>query len=165
MASKLIVEKLNSNQLIKSFALIKKVHSVMFSKSNAGDGYGWHVDNPFSKYGRRDISFTLFLSDPNSYDGGDLLIQGSQTTHRTKLESGNIYLYPSSALHCVDTLEKGTRLVCVGWIESYVQSVEDRSILFNLDAGARGLLSQHGRSNELDLIFQAYANAVRRLSS
>ena len=58
----------------------------------------------------------------------------------------------------------GTRYVCVGWIESYVKSIEDRSLLFSLDAGARGLLARHGRSDELDLVFQSYSNAVRRLA-
>ena len=65
---------------------------------------------------------------------------------------------------CIRDSVRGARLACVGWIESYVQSTEDRSILFNLDADAKGLLARHGRSDELDLIFQSYANAVRRLS-
>ena len=67
-------------------------------------------------------------------------------------------------MHCVQPIVRGARFACVGWIESYIQSTEDRSILFNLDAGAKGLLARHGRSDELDLIFQSYANAVRRLS-
>ncbi len=67
-------------------------------------------------------------------------------------------------LHRVVNVTRGTRFACVGWIESYVRSIEDRSILFGLDAGARGLLARHGRSDELDLIFQAYTNAIRRLS-
>ena len=67
-------------------------------------------------------------------------------------------------LHRVVKVTRGTRFACVGWIESYVRSIEDRSILFGLDAGARGLLARHGRSDELDLIFQSYTNAIRRLS-
>lgn len=165
MARKLVVDKLTANPLIKSFTLMKKVHSIMFSKSTEGDQYGWHVDNPYSRQGRRDISFTLFLSDPNSYDGGALSTQGSQEICATKLKIGAIHLYPSSVLHCVNQVTMGTRLVCVGWIESHVKSAEERSILFNLDSGARGLLSRHGRSDELDLIFQSYVNAVRRFSS
>jgi PKHD-type hydroxylase len=81
------------------------------------------------------------------------------------LAPGQVVVYPSSLLHCVQPVESGARFVCVGWIESYVKSMEDRSLLFNLDAGARGLLARHGRSDELDLIFQSYTNAVRRLSS
>ena len=160
----LVTQKLIANPLIKSFSLVKRVHSVMFSKCEEGDGYGWHVDNPFSKHGRRDLSFTIFLSDLGDYQGGELSIQSSQESRDIRLPPGQIFLYPSTALHCVQTLTSGTRLVCVGWIESYVPSSEDRLLLFNLEAAARSLLARHGRSDELDLIYQSYVNAVRRLS-
>ena len=65
-----VEQKIIASPLLKSFALIRKVHSILISRSEAGDRYGWHVDNPFSKYGRRDISFTLFLSDLSDYEGG-----------------------------------------------------------------------------------------------
>ena len=96
--------------------------------------------------------------------GGELTFQLLQGSKEIRLPAGHIILYPSSSLHCVRPVVSGARLVCVGWIESYIQSTEDRSILFNLDAGAKGLLARHGRSDELDLIFQSYANAVRRFS-
>ena len=160
----LVTKKLIANPLIKSFSLVKRVHSVMFSRCDVGDGYGWHVDNPFSKNGRRDLSFTLFLSPMTAYEGGELSIQLSQDCKDIRLASGHIFLYPSSALHRVRQLTRGTRIVCVGWIESYVPSSEDRLLLFNLEAGARSLLARHGRSDELDLIYQSYVNAVRRLS-
>lgn len=160
----LVTQKLIANPLIKSFSLVKRVHSIMFSKCEEGDGYGWHVDNPFSKYGRRDLSFTIFLSDLSDYQGGELSIQLSQESCDIRLPPGQIFLYPSTALHCVQTLTSGTRLVCVGWIESYVPSSEDRLLLFNLEAAARSLLARHGRSDELDLIYQSYVNAIRRLS-
>jgi PKHD-type hydroxylase len=162
--AEIVEQKIISNPLLKSYALIRKVHSILISRSDAGDGYGWHVDNPFSKYGRRDISFTLFLSDLSEYVGGELAFQLLQGSKEIRLPAGQIVLYPSSSLHCVQPVVSGVRLVCVGWIESYVQSTDDRSMLFNLDAGAKGLLARHGRSDELDLIFQSYANAVRRLS-
>ena len=159
-----VEQKIIASPLLKSYSLIRKVHSILISRSEAGDGYGWHVDNPFSKYGRRDVSFTLFLSDLSEYEGGELTFQLLQGSKEIRLPAGHIVLYPSSSLHCVQPILRGVRLVCVGWIESYIQSTEDRSILFNLDAGAKGLLARHGRSDELDLIFQSYANAVRRLS-
>ena len=125
----------------------------------------WHVDNPFSRHGRRDLSFTCFLSDEDSYEGGSLMIKtGGEDTKEFRLPIGQVVLYPSSTLHCVTPVLSGDRYVCVGWIESYVKATEDRSMLFNIDAGARGLLARHGRSVELDLIFQSYTNAVRRLS-
>ena len=162
--AEIVEQKIIASPLLKSFALIRKVHSFLISRSEVGDGYGWHVDNPFSKFGRRDISFTLFLSDLADYEGGELSFQLLQGSKEVRLPAGHIILYPSSLLHCVQPVVSGARMVCVGWIESYVQSAEDRLMLFNLDAGAKGLLARHGRSDELDMIFQSYANAVRRLS-
>jgi PKHD-type hydroxylase len=162
--AEIVEQKIIASPLLKSFALIRKVHSLLISRSDVGDGYGWHVDNPYSKHGRRDLSFTLFLSDLSDYEGGELTFQLLQGSKEIRLPAGQILLYPSSSLHCVQPILSGVRLVCVGWIESYIQSTEDRSLLFNLDAGAKGLLARHGRSDELDLVFQAYANAVRRLS-
>ena len=162
--SSVVKTQLCSTPLVKSFSLIRKVHSVLVSSCNHGDGYGWHVDNPFSKHGRRDISFTVFLSNLDDYEGGGLEIQGVQETSLFRLPAGHVVMYPSSSLHRVQPVSRGTRYACVGWIESYVQAEEDRSLLFNLDAGARGLLARYGRSDELDLVFQSYTNAVRRLS-
>ena len=161
---KFISTQLCAHPLIKSFSLMRKVHSCLISRCAEGDGYGWHVDNPFSKHGRRDLSFTVFLSEPMSYEGGQLEIQSSQESSTYRLPAGHVLVYPSSSLHRVLPVTSGCRFAFVGWIESYVQAEEDRLLLFNLDAGARGLLSRHGRSEELDLVFQAYANAVRRLS-
>ena len=164
--SNCITAALTSDPLVKSFSLVRKVHSLLVSRSSAGDSYGWHVDNPFSRHGRRDLSFTCFLSDEDTYEGGSLLIQtGGEDTKEFRLPPGHIVLYPSSTLHCVKPVVSGVRYVCVGWIESYVKAPDDRSMLFNIDAGARGLLARHGRSDELDLIFQSYTNAVRRLSN
>ena len=159
-----VSKALKADPLIKSFALIRKVHSVLISRCVSGDGYGWHVDNPFSRYGRRDLSFTVFLSETSSYQGGVLQLQTGQYFEEFRCSAGEVVVYPSSLLHCVSPVTQGTRFACVGWIESYVKSAEDRSLLFNLDAGARGVLAKHGCSDELDLIFQAYSNAVRRLS-
>ena len=107
----------------------------------------------------------MFLSDPSSYEGGVLQLQTGQHCEKFRCCAGEVVVYPSSLLHCVAPVTQGMRYACVGWIESYVKSAEDRSLLFNLDAGARGLLAKYGRSDELDLIFQAYSNAVRRLSN
>ena len=161
----LISRKLRDDPLIKSFCLIRKIHSLLVSKSESGDGYGWHVDNPFSKHGRRDLSFTMFLSDESAYSGGSLEIQGFADSSEFRLPAGHVLIYPSSSIHRVNHITEGVRYVCVGWIESYIKSSEDRALLFGMDAGARGLLARYGRSDELDLIFQAYTNAVRRLSN
>ena len=158
-----ITNQIISNSLLKSFTLPSLIHGVMFSKSLAGDGYGTHIDNPYMPSGRSDLSFTLFLNDPKEYKGGELCIQTINKTEKIKLSAGQIIIYPSTQLHSVAEVKGGERYVCVGWIQSYIQSNEDRNFLFGLDAGAKGLLAKHGRSDELDLIFQSYSNLLRRL--
>ena len=159
----IITNKIISNPLIKSFTLPSSIHGVMFTKSLAGDGYGTHIDNPYMPSGRSDLSFTLFLNEPKDYQGGELCVQTINTTKKIKLPAGEIIIYPSTQLHSVAEVRDGERYVCVGWIQSYVQNNEDRNFLFGLDAGAKGLLAKHGRSDELDLIFQSYSNLLRRL--
>ena len=159
----LIINKIISNPLIKSFSLPSLIHGVMFTKSLSGNGYGMHVDNPYMPEGRSDLSFTLFLNEPESYKGGNLCIQTINETKKIKLSAGEMIIYPSTNLHSVSKVEEGERYVCVGWIQSYVQNNEDRNFLFGLDAGAKSILAKHGRSDELDLIFQAYSNLLRRL--
>ncbi len=154
---------ITSDPLIKSYTLPQKIHGVMFTKTRVGQGYGMHIDNAFMSSGRSDLSFTLFLNDPNQYEGGELAIQTIKEVKKHKLNAGQIIIYPNSYLHSVENVTKGERLVCVGWIQSYITSNEDRNILFSLDAGARGLLAKGGRSAELDLIFQSYNNLLRRL--
>ncbi|KGG12083.1 MULTISPECIES: Fe2+-dependent dioxygenase [Prochlorococcus] len=161
--SKKIVQAITSDQLVKSFSLPRKVHGVMFTQSSVGQGYGSHVDNPYMSTGRSDLSFTVFLSEPGSFEGGELCIQTINETKEIKLKKGEIIIYPSTSLHSVNTVTKGKRLVCVGWIQSYVSNNDDRNYLFSLDAGSRGLLAKYGRSNELDLVFQSYSNLLRRL--
>jgi len=163
--SKLIIKKILSNDLIKSFALPKKIHGTMFSKSKSGMKYGSHIDNPYMSSGRADLSFTIFLSSKENYDGGALSIENFNSEKKFKLEAGEIIIYPSTYLHSVDEVIAGERLVFIGWIESYVKSIEEREYLFDLDAAARSLLAKYGRSDEVDLIFKSYSNLLRRLGS
>ena len=163
--SELIIEKILSNDLIKSFALPKKIHGTMFSKSKSGMKYGSHIDNPFMSSGRADLSFTIFLSSKENYDGGELLIQSFNSEKKFKLKAGEIIIYPSTYLHSVEEVIAGERLVFIGWIESYVKSIEEREYLFDLDAAARSLLAKYGRSDEVDLIFKSYSNFLKRLGS
>jgi len=158
-----IVKKLLTNTLIKSFALPKKIHGIMFTKSSKGMKYGRHVDNAYMSTGRADLSFSLFLSKKNSYGGGELVVENINTENKFKLNEGEIIIYPSTYLHSVEEITSGERLVCVGWIESYVKSIEQREYLFDIDAGARGILAKFGRSDELDLIYKSYSNLLRVL--
>ena len=160
-----IVKKLLTNTLIKSFALPKKIHGVMFTKSSKGMKYGRHVDNAYMSSGRADLSFSIFLNKKNSYEGGELVVENINTENKFKLNQGEIIIYPSTYLHSVEEIINGERLVCVGWIESYVKSIEEREYLFDIDAGARGILAKYGRSDELDLIFKSYSNLLRVLGN
>ena len=163
--TKFIIEKLNKDQLIKSFSLSKKIHGTIFTKSIKGMKYGRHIDNTFMSSGRADLSFTLFLSNVDSYEGGELIIENINSKNTFKLNAGQILIYPSTYLHSVQEVTQGERLVFIGWIESYVKSIEEREYLFDLDAGARGILAKNGRSDELDLIFKSYSNFLRILGS
>ena len=161
--SSLIEKKILNDVLIKSFALPKKIHGTMFTKSMQGMKYGRHIDNAFMSTGRADLSFTIFLNRKDKYQGGGLLIESLNSENTFKLNPGEIIIYPSTYLHSVQEVIRGERMVLVGWIESYVKSIEEREYLFDLDAGARSLLMKHGRSDELDLIFKSYSNLLRRL--
>ena len=159
--SLLIKQKILNNDLIKSFTLPKNIHGIMFTKSSKNMHYGRHIDNPYMSSGRSDLSFTLSLTNKDFYKGGELIIETMNSEEKFKLNAGEIIFYPSSYLHSVSEVNNGERLVCVGWIESYVKSTEKREYLFDLDAGARSLLAKHGRSDELDLIFKSYSNLLR----
>ena len=163
--SKLVIKKILANPLIKSFSLPKKIHSLMFTKSSKGMKYGRHIDNAFMSSGRADLSFTIFINEKRNYKGGELIVENINSENKFKLNSGEILIYPSTYLHSVEEIKSGNRLVCVGWIESYVKSIEEREYLFDIDAGARSLLSKYGRSNDLDLIFKSYSNLLRLLSN
>ena len=161
----LISKKILSNPLIKSFTLPKTIHGVMFTKSSQNMKYGRHIDNPYMSTGRSDLSFTISLTDKSQYQGGELIIETLNAENSFKLNSGEIIIYPSTYLHSVNEVKSGERLVCVGWIESYVKSIEKREFLFDLEAGAKGLLAKHGRSDELDLVYKSYSNLLRLLGT
>ena len=163
--SNAIKKKILANPLIKSFALPKIIHGIMFTKSLNNMQYGRHIDNPFMSSGRSDLSFTISLTDKSTYEGGGLIIEEMNSEKEFKLNAGEIIIYPSTYLHSVKEVKNGERLVCVGWIESYVKSIEEREYLFDLDAGAKGLLAKNGRSDELDLIFKSYSNLLRLLGN
>ena len=150
---------------IKSFCLPRKLHRFQISKTSKGGGYDSHVDNAYMSSGRSDLSFTVCLSDTNSYAGGSLEVDSISDSIELTLQQGEIVIYPSTTLHRVKTVTRGERIVCVGWIESYVKSEIDRITLFQLDSGARGLLAKHGRSDELDQVFLAYTNLLRSLGT
>ena len=154
-----------ANPAIKSFCVPRKLHRFLISRTKTGGGYESHVDNAYMSSGRSDLSFTLCLSDHKTFTGGSLEVDTVMDSLDWELQQGEIVIYPSSTMHRVNKVTSGERIVCVGWIESYLKNEADRVTLFQLDTGARGLLAKHGRSEELDLVFLAYTNLLRSLGT
>jgi len=103
------------------------------NRYEAGMSYGDHVDAPYINDTRTDLSFTVFLSDPESYEGGELVIDNAGHEDAVKGAAGSVVLYPSSSVHRVETVHSGVRLCCIGWIRSRIRSAEERALLFDLE--------------------------------
>ena len=121
--SKLITKKILSNEIIKSFALPKKIHGTIFSKSKKGMKYGQHIDNPYMSSGRADLSFTIFLSNKENYKGGFLSIESFNSEEKFKLNAGEIIIYPSTYLHSVEEVIDGERLVFMVGLKAMLRAL------------------------------------------
>lgn len=157
---------LSSHPLVQVAARPKRFSRLLISKTIEGGGYGFHTDNAIMGTGsarlRSDISFTLFLSDPADYDGGELTIDLPGAVQTLKPAAGDMVLYPSTSIHRVAPVTAGTRLACVGWIESMVRCSAQREILFdmeNLRAELRGKLPS--QSAELLTLDKSISNLLR----
>jgi PKHD-type hydroxylase len=153
---------LAGHPLVQSAALPLLIHTILFSRCGPGEGYGRHVDNAFMANGRADLSFTVFLSDPATYSGGSLLLEGLDGEREVRLEAGHALIYPSTLLHRVAPVTGGERLVAVGWIQSRVRDAERREILFDLDTARRQVFQREGKTAVFDLISRSYSNLLRR---
>ena len=153
---------LAADPLLQAAAFPRRIHSLLFSRSGAGDGYGRHVDNAWMAAGRSDLSFTLFLSDPDAYAGGALVLETTAGEETVRLPAGHALVYPSTLLHRVEPVTAGQRLVAVGWIESRIRHADQRDLLFELDTARRALFERHGKDEIFDLISRSYSNLLRR---
>lgn len=161
----LVKNALKRNPLFHSAVQPKIIHSMLFSRYEEGMSYGSHVDNALmgnEEFLRSDVSFTLFLSSPSSYSGGELVIEASDNEYTYKLEAGSAIVYPSSTLHRVDPVTEGVRLVVVGWVQSLVRDPNNREILFDLDTVRRSIFAKEGKTIEFDLISKSYTNLLRK---
>lgn len=166
---KLLVQAVSSNSVLKAAAQPSRFSKILLSKTKKGGGYGLHVDNALMPLGddkmRTDLSFTLFLSDPDTYEGGDLQIEHSGQSISLKPIAGDLVLYPSTSLHRVNEVTSGTRLACVGWIESRVQRPDDRELLFDMTNLKTALAQQHEtQSPEMLMSAKILSNMIRRFS-
>ena len=157
---------LNKNPLFQTTVRPKSIHSLLFSRYDVGMSYDTHVDNALmgssSGMCRSDVSFTLFLNSPQDYEGGELTIEGVQQEQNYKLEAGSAIVYPSTTLHRVNPVTKGTRLVVVGWVQSVVRNESDREILFDLETARRAIFAKSGKTPEFDLVSKSIANLLRK---
>jgi PKHD-type hydroxylase len=159
----LIKKALSRNTLFQMAVRPKIVHSILFSRYDTGMSYGRHTDNALmgDSLWRSDVSFTLFLN-PSTYEGGELVIEGADDEKAYKLEAGTMIVYPSTTLHRVDPVTKGTRLVVVGWVQSLVRDASEREILFELDTVRHAIFAKDGKTPEFDLIAKSVANLLRK---
>jgi PKHD-type hydroxylase len=122
-----------AHPVFMSAARPKSFIKTLVSRYQPGMHYGLHVDDALMAGVRTDLSFTLFLSDPATYDGGELSIEEQDGDTRVKLSAGSVVLYQTTSLHQVAEVTRGERLAVVGWVRSYIRSPEQRAVLFELD--------------------------------
>ena len=132
-----LFDAIQHHPVMKSATRPNRWTNVMVSKTRDGGGYGMHMDNAHmgggTQWMRTDLSFTLFLSNPNDYEGGELVIQQPGGVQSLKLNRGDLVVYPSSSLHQVSDVTSGERVVCIGWIESRLRDAAQRELLFDLE--------------------------------
>ena len=162
----LILGALGRNQEFVAAALPLRVFPPLFNRYEAGMGFGAHVDNAIRFAGpvrfRTDVSCTLFLSDPDAYDGGELIIEDAYGEHAVKLAAGDMILYPATSLHRVAPVTRGARWAAFFWAQSMVKSDEQRALLLNLDRSVQGLAGRLGHNDpEVVSLTGAYHNLLR----
>jgi PKHD-type hydroxylase len=164
-----VQQALAGNALFLSAALPHAIYPPLFNRYGAGEGFGSHVDNAIrvdpvtGTQMRTDLSATLFLTDPDDYDGGDLVVQGAFGEASYKLPAGHLLLYPSTSIHHVVDVTRGERISSFFWIESLVRDNEARELLFELDQSVQHLTMQNGGDDpEVVRLTQIYHNLVRR---
>ena len=139
----------------------KALTPLLISRTAVGGGYGTHVDSALMGGLRTDVSFTVFLSSPDDYDGGELVIETAGGEEGFKLPAGATLVYSAGSLHRVAEVTRGQRTVAVGWAQSFVRSAEQREILFDLETAQHRLFMAHGKTPEFDLIAKTASNLVR----
>jgi len=163
-----IVQRLGAHPQFVSAALPLKVLPPRFNRYSGGGTYGNHIDNSiFSVPGtsqrvRSDLSATLFFSDPDEYDGGELVVEDSYGSHSVKLPAGHLVLYPGSSLHRVNPVTRGTRYAAFFWIQSLVRDDTQRSLLLELDRAVQALTHEVPESAELARLTGVYHNLLRQ---
>lgn len=166
----LILGALASNNLFLSAALPAKIFPPLFNCYQGGQAFGVHVDNAIRQVPgtpvkvRTDVSMTLFLSEPDEYDGGELVIEDTYGSQAIKLAAGDMVLYPATSLHRVTPVTRGRRLASFFWLQSLVASDEKRRILFDMDIALQRLRTKVQDSPEIVQLTGVYHNLLRQWS-
>ncbi|WP_269532597.1 Fe2+-dependent dioxygenase [Chitinimonas sp. BJYL2] len=164
----IIRQALQGHALFFSAALPKEIIRPLFNRYEGGQDFGNHIDNAVRGVPgtdirvRTDLSATLFFSEPDEYDGGELMIEDTYGLHSVKLAAGDMILYPSTSLHRVEPVTRGARLASFFWIQSMVRSAERRAMLFDLDQSIQVLRAKHGDTDEIIRITGIYHNLLRQ---
>jgi PKHD-type hydroxylase len=163
-----IVKALVANPLFVSAAIPKQIFPPLFNRYGVGQHFGVHVDNAVrgdqltGARIRTDLSVTLFLSEPEEYDGGELIVEDYYGSHRVKLPAGHLVLYPATSLHAVTEVTRGVRVASFFWLQSMVRDGHARSLIFDLDTAIQGLVQRVGRDDpELVKLTGIYHNLIR----
>jgi PKHD-type hydroxylase len=164
-----IEDALARHPLFFSAALPLKVFPPLFNRYEGGEAFGTHVDNAIRLLRgtdfrvRSDLSATLFLEEPEAYDGGELCVEDTFGVHRAKLPAGDLVLYPASSLHHVTPVTRGARVASFFWIQSMVRDDADRTLLFQLDTQIQQLSAEKGaRDASVIALTGIYHNLLRR---
>ncbi len=166
-----VLARLMQTPLFIAAALPSRVLQPRFSRYDGRGHYGNHVDNAIfpipgtGEHLRSDVSSTLFLSDPDEYDGGELMIEDMFGTHAVKLPAGHLIVYPGSSLHRVAPVTRGTRFASFFWTQSFVAAPERRRLLLELDGAIQSVASDHPEHGSVDTLTQVYHNLLRQWSS
>jgi PKHD-type hydroxylase len=158
---KLIASRILGNELFQIAVRPKVLSPLLFSRYEKAMHYGSHVDDALMNGMRSDVSFTLFLSEPDQYDGGELVIESAAGEEPVKLTAGSLFAYPSTALHRVNDVTRGSRLAAVGWTRSFIRDPAQRELLFDLDTARRDIFARDGKSKAFDLASKSLSNLIR----
>jgi PKHD-type hydroxylase len=164
----LVVATLEANPLFISAALPAKVFPPLFNRYSGGQSFGVHVDNAVRQVRnsphrvRTDISATLFLSAPEEYEGGELVVEDTYGAQRVKLPAGHMVLYPATSLHRVEPVTRGARIASFFWIQSMVRDDTQRTLLFDLDTAIQRLTRDVPSHPSIVQLTGVYHNLLRQ---
>lgn len=162
-----IREALLNNSVFRSVAIPRHVRLPIMSEYGPGMEYGYHTDEAImgqSQPMRTDLSVTIFLSDPSSYVGGDLVIRTAMGETGVRLDAGDAVVYPTIYRHRVDRVQTGLRRVAVTWVQSWIRSVEQRQILHDLDNCRLLANARESQAEDTQLLYATYGNLLRMWS-